>query len=48
MTNKYAMNEQELDMVAGGVRGWGGGAIKVVLGFIKLISTGIKASRKKN
>ena len=47
MNKKYEMNEQELDMIAGG-KGWGGGAVKVVLGIIKLISTGIKASRRKN
>ena len=44
---KHEMNESELDLVAGG-KGWGGGAVRVVLGIIKLISTGIKASRKKN
>ena len=46
-TNAVAMNDMELDMVVGG-KGWGGGAVKLVIGIIKLISTGMKASRKKN
>ena len=47
MYKKHEMNDTELELVAGG-KGWGGGAVKVVLGIIKLISTGIKASRRKN
>ena len=47
MTKKYEMNDQELEKVAGG-KGWGNGAIKLVIGIIKLISTGMKASKKKN
>ena len=47
MYKKHEMNDTELDLVAGG-KGWGGGAVRVVLGIIKLISIGIKASRKKN
>ena len=47
MTKKAALNEQELEKVTGGKDGWGNGAIKIVLGIIKSISQGMKASHKK-